>query len=411
MVDVSREPSHGETDSDSDVESDIADQYYSIEDFADIPPRPDSRLGFNECSLSSTLDWTRKLFKADSNHGSEPKNSSPTPDELSFPDSSSDDESVDCDSDLSDDSDLDIAEVSANFSFNHEHDLPPPSNPRFREISPTSAACTICPDSPQKYSCLPSPFSPHPIPDLKFSPTPVPQRHNYVHRGYSRSGLLHLKWFWAVREEEWTDYGTRLCDSHPYGGINPDEHDPETCPLPPLTIHPRRGDIAALRDPYCAHIDRALVTMPVWTMSKALWMFDVHMAIQSQSRAESVASDEDSDTSDMDMSLLTEFSDDSDLTLVESDCDSESSQSHRLPDTKKPAEDDDFEEIDLEPLSPSSPSSPRKKMQTHSPGWPQASSLPWQTSWYHRLDILFQIASYEKQQNGSTTRTRTPMLN
>ncbi|KIK68596.1 hypothetical protein GYMLUDRAFT_726054 [Collybiopsis luxurians FD-317 M1] len=71
---------------------------------------------------------------------------------------------------------------------------------------------------PLKYTCLPSPlslFSPcglsdHDSPLESFmSSVPLdaqPPRHLYTHRGHSRHALHYRKWFWALREDNWTRY-------------------------------------------------------------------------------------------------------------------------------------------------------------------------------------------------------------
>ncbi|PFH48022.1 hypothetical protein AMATHDRAFT_6198 [Amanita thiersii Skay4041] len=92
--------------------------------------------------------------------------------------------------------------------------------------------------------------------------------------------------------------------------------------LPPHTIHPRRGDLSALRDPYCAYADRCLVHLESWTLGKVWWMFDVHVAAAAAAAAAASAGgmsarccegEEGGEVGDE------EEGDDSDATLVESE--------------------------------------------------------------------------------------------
>lgn len=180
-----------------------------------------------------------------------------------------------------------------------------------------------------------------------------PSRHSYGNHGYSRHALYQIKGFWAAREDEWLQREARLNGSKSFDlfdDIPSELSHPRECystcdpsmaltfrpssprvppPLPPLSIHPRRGDISALRDPYCAHIDRCFVGMPLWTMSKTLWMFDLHSSSRSESDQLSgegfaEAGDYLPDEEQLPAELLDRpysagFSDDSDSTLVESD--------------------------------------------------------------------------------------------
>ncbi|KAF5368859.1 hypothetical protein D9758_002876 [Tetrapyrgos nigripes] len=216
------------------------------------------------------------------------------------------------------------------------------------------------PAIPEKYSSLPSPFSP----SFTISPTPIitPTRHIYGDHGHSRHSLYHQKWFWGAREEAWAQYSAHLNGSDAYAGMmktSPEEpvtlrfpllfssarttvpnsrrlwtdqdhhgdyghaHSTSTAvevedsgttlvpvsgqavlstfssaspqpqpqssspslsqspspplPLPPMTLHPRWGDLESLRDAWCVHMDRYFVGIPLWSIRKSLWMFDVHV--------------------------------------------------------------------------------------------------------------------------------------
>lgn len=100
--------------------------------------------------------------------------------------------------------------------------------------------------------------------------------------------------------------------------------------LPPMTIHPRRGDLTTLRDPYCIEIDRTFVSLPTWTIGKTLWMYDVHLASQDRARVDAELNDPsdayddtESESESLDTSSSAVFSDDSDATLVDSETESE----------------------------------------------------------------------------------------
>lgn len=150
----------------------------------------------------------------------------------------------------------------------------------------------------------PAPTTPLRLPSYKL---------NLNNHGYSRHALLHIKWFWTLREGKRAENDTEQSDLKAYGGTvnlgQPSHCDgyvpfrsstqrnlaqrfkmkspvqPNPSPtLPPMSIHPRRGDIASLRDPYCAHIDRCFVNLPSWTLAKTLYMFDVHVGYEWQNR-------------------------------------------------------------------------------------------------------------------------------
>lgn len=254
------------------------------------------------------------------------------------------------DSDSSSDEFDDIPEQTTKSGSNHLYSpsprpglpiaVPFPTKP----IAPASDLLEPAPRA--KFSCLPSPLSPAYSKHYSY-PSSGPSRHSYGNHGYSRYALFHLKWFWGMREDEWEEYNAGMHSSTAYGGLSflyegnqPDIplHSPGYPPanrksepqltqqLPPMTIHPRRGDLAALRDPYCMHIDRCFVGLPVWTLAKTLWMFDIHKGVQACTNSATVGMEPDEDNSDnesegdpMDTSTSADFSDDSDVTLVESD--------------------------------------------------------------------------------------------
>ncbi|KJA28857.1 hypothetical protein HYPSUDRAFT_622808 [Hypholoma sublateritium FD-334 SS-4] len=218
------------------------------------------------------------------------------------------------------------------------------STPRRAKEQPPSP-----PPTRHKHSCFPTLLSPTPA----GRPFPAQPRHKYHQHGYSRVALQNLKWFWSTREETWDGVSV---NAKAYGGIV--EATPETTrPQPTMAtttkkparalapepdsdsnvdcVYPRQGDIAALRDPYCADIDRCFANLPVWTMNKTLWMRDVHMAVQMRVVEDEESDEEDGDETEeeteddedgeLESLSSTHFSDDSDTTLVESESEAEAS--------------------------------------------------------------------------------------
>ncbi|KAG6837132.1 hypothetical protein H0H93_014037, partial [Arthromyces matolae] len=276
-----------------------------------------------------------------------------------------------------------------------------------------------------KFSCLPSPLSPrHTMPH---NPSPsfrhTPHRHRYRHHGHSRHALLHLKWFWACREDLWMEHKARMFEAKAYDGLSifssvspnlrlpggyvpvpphpsatPEPPPaPPTAQLPPLTIHPRRGDLSALHDPYSMHIDRYFVGMQLWTMSKTLWMFDVHMASgeltceEPKARVVDDLFEEPLEEDSIETSDSNAFSDDSDSTLVESDNEQDS-----------PRRDVSGSELSSETVN--DPKSYPEQDRDSPPDTPcfgaassQSKSSPaWATTWYHRWEVLLQLCVENK---------------
>ncbi|KAJ7485497.1 hypothetical protein FB451DRAFT_1554398 [Mycena latifolia] len=303
----------------------------------------------------------------------------------------------------------------------------PPSPPSPLEPYPAILPTTALPSFPRRptpvstsppavrtnYSCLPSPLSPNSEDRVRYT---NPLRHAYGHHGRSRHALLHLKYVWALREDQWDEHTSRIHDSYAYCAMAPPRAPPRDSapprmpsrnfvPVPPMTIHPRRGDLTALRDPYCAHMDRCFVGLPLWTMGKTLWMYDVHMLAEGRARASKVvdgnSEDEESEGESMAASMSTAgFSDDSDETLVES----ESERDVR-------SEDETLEEVDLDmdkddkdlkaPVSP--PRSRPAYLTSKRPPTLFASTSPsaplprWETSWYKRWEILIELVRLDTE--------------
>jgi len=182
-----------------------------------------------------------------------------------------------------------------------------------------------------KYSCFPTKLSPF----LAGRRAPVHQRHNYHHHGYSLVALEHVKSFWSMREQGNTENSPKA-----YGKISPSgittvhfgtrlREMALTQQAPVPSIHPRHGDIPALRDPYCVEVDRHFISVPSWTLVKMLWTYDLHLAAEGGTRLHIYWDEDISDAysePDWDISRSTSscnFSDDSEATLVDSETESE----------------------------------------------------------------------------------------
>ncbi|KAF8637768.1 hypothetical protein AX17_002592 [Amanita inopinata Kibby_2008] len=210
------------------------------------------------------------------------------------PDCSDSDTESDCSS--CDDSDDDL-EISLNYI------TLPPSRSRLSVpalVAPVARPAALPPPTSKSLTMDTEPPSMPPLHLPTF-------RLDHNNHGYSRHALLHLKWFWTLREGKWADYDSWVDDSKAYGGMadlgqpsHSDSYGPLRSPaqrnlvqhfknknlslhrpaLPPMSVHPRRGDIASLRDPYCTHIDRCFVHLPSWTLAKTLYMFDMHVGCE-----------------------------------------------------------------------------------------------------------------------------------
>ncbi|KAJ6473571.1 hypothetical protein C8R47DRAFT_1221382 [Mycena vitilis] len=439
------------------VESDIADEHHELDA---LPPRPNSRLGFNGAPVAparshkATLKWTRSLFQkiripsfpsADVDMDITAVSPDDDLDPLSLPalpsTSSLNLSAVDsCDDEYDSDSDdssgdSDVDPDSPTLLFPPIPPTTPPSSP-LPAVPPAPIALVPyavpppppCPrratPSPSRtkyysYSALPSPLSPTADSDAYTNTNPHPHRHAYGHHGRSRCALLHFKYLWALREDTWDAH----VNSYAYTGISSSPrntaaiprnhgHPPPPPPLPPLTIHPRRGDLRALRDPYPAHMDRCFAALPLWTLGKTLWMYDVHVGAAHRARMALVlelddkdkdkdresedeeretgdGDDEDSEGESMAASVSTAgFSDDSDETLVESESESGGERDGES--------DGGMEEIDLRDGAAKQEGVVKEgAFRTRSEYLaPPSASLPppqWETCAYKRWEILLEL--------------------
>ena len=197
--------------------------------------------------------------------------------------------------------------------------------------SPGSAAISVPPplvkslppsaSSPSRYSCAPTRFCPFGVKSQRTPPLHMQkhQRHLYANRGYSHEALEYVKSFWCMRQEGIKSDGGKayMEESKIARTVHPgaahqtqkrssvDESSP-TGSRPITTtatssstattttaslngtavpsIHPRRGDISALRDPQCAEADRIFDALGIWTISKMVWMVDVGVGIRKLER-------------------------------------------------------------------------------------------------------------------------------
>ncbi|KIL65479.1 hypothetical protein M378DRAFT_10843 [Amanita muscaria Koide BX008] len=192
----------------------------------------------------------------------------------------------DCSSCENEDDDFEFSLTSVALSSSK----PSSSTPTF--MAPVAHLSTSSTHSPRP----PSPTEPKPITPVRFPPF----RPSYSNHGYSRHALRHLKLFLAVREGKWAEDDAQMCDFKAYSGPGQSSQSsgfgpprisaqrnrlklktpPRNPTLPPMSVHPRRGDIAALGDLYSMHMDRCFVNMPSWTLAKTMYMFDVHIGYE-----------------------------------------------------------------------------------------------------------------------------------
>lgn len=423
----------------SEEEADIIHFRQDVENHDDEihpsrPLRPVSRLGFNRPALSagsperhethnSVVQWSRSLFqsigvsdlrlstlKTHSGNASETdtlRSAHSTPDigESSIPNLSNSEQGFESPygnavEDMAkyamverkpSTSPLPVSRLSFPFvtTPSPRHNKPPPS---------------LRPSRRHKYSCFPSSMSPEPA----AYPSPSHQRHSYRQHGYSRLALQHIKWFWSMREREWEDSNTDLRSVNIYS-VSPDAPHVQPVNLLPFninrvptpyahrtastTIHPRRGDISALRDPYSFHIDRCFAGLANWTFGKILWMLDMHTAMEKRKMEvdmEQDASDEESE-SELETSASTGFSDDSDCTLVESE--NESDLRNTILDSL--TINNDVEPPQILSVGYLDNTSWSQSVYTHSSKskkLDRKEDLPWPTNWYRRWALLVDIS-------------------
>ncbi|KAF9225921.1 hypothetical protein BS17DRAFT_571333 [Gyrodon lividus] len=281
-----------------------------------------------------------------------------------------------------------------------------------------SVCQTFFPTPPEWSPChAPTPVRPLPVPaqaavQERTHPSRISaQRLNYTHHGFSRSALLHRKSFWNSRHDEWMEWQshaeqdearrraletnsayTGITTVEPYvvGGPSPHIRIPpsglerDLQEYPPgkyeqdvhAPIYPRAGDISALRDPYCANVDRCFVKFPLWTIHKTLYVFDMHQRSAclkpSPDRADGQSIEDSSSSSIISPDTsVTSGDDDSDDTLV--------------------ADDEAVRKGDTPPESPSCSPSPRSSSRFL---WNGIGA--WELSWYARWELLIGLVQRDQ---------------
>ncbi|KAJ7185513.1 hypothetical protein C8R46DRAFT_1185227 [Mycena filopes] len=380
------------------AEADIADHHLQFDDDEDPPPRPTSRLSFNGEPVvpprPRRVSWTKNLFhkigipmrldmditraspadEDDDDDEFDPvslpilpslsASASPSVSDLDV-DEEYDDFGSDSDEGYSSgDSDIDL-DSPAEYGQGGSGDLllfPP-----VPQALPIPLPPLPSPPTRARYTALPSPLSPAASSPLRRCPTPM--RHAYGHHGHSRHALLHLKFLWALRE----DAALRPRPRFTRHNVPPQQPLPlPPLPLPPLTIHPRAGDLAALRDPYPAHMDRCFGGMPLFTMCKTIWMYDVHLGAAAGQRSD----DEDSSESGNESGS-------------EGDSESLASSQSASSDDTLVGEEEEVNLIDLH-----GEVEVEKPMKKPTP-YPRTTPV-WETSWYKRWEVLLELVRIER---------------
>ena len=270
---------------------------------------------------------------------------------------------------------------------------------------------------------------PSPLGRQEGSSTPAPPRRSPVsriaayrayhrHHGYSRQSLLHAKWFWSTREGEWQQTSAKPVSGaadassqeevsaclrtltpstqQNFRGTRPpafEGDDEERATSPSVTAFPRRGDITALRDPYCVEADRCFAHVPIWTLAKVLWVHDMHAL--SQPKVETPAPeteddpfDEVSSVASFDTATSVDFSDDSESTLVDSESEWESGYFKGWESPRRQAASSSTSSLDVSPLA-------WTKEVYLKPLRSSSSSRP--PNWYRRWEVLLDLSKSEKR--------------
>ena len=282
-----------------------------------------------------------------------------------------------------------------------------------------------------------------------FSYQPDPRRHEYRHRGYSRHALAHIKWFWVTREDEWETRSGPVRPSKPQldesflktalddplataGPSIPRRRTPlhpvhqSQHELPPMTIHPRRGDLSSLRDPYCMKVDRSFAVLPTWTIGKTLWMYDVHLASRDRASVEvpnNDMTDPYDDTESESESLgacssSASHNDDSDATLVDSETENDFSpggsssdiswdpcvdgKGYMSPrDTYSPTSSAILSDSPDLSISPSLESAWSRSAYSEPSSNSEACHSSWAKDWYQRWQCMIEVSNRRRSYEGN----------
>ena len=250
----------------------------------DIPPRPQSRMGFrkNKSARRNRLQQDRPLHRLQETAGATSPHS---------PDSDEDTADSDTSDEWSTDSDSDTNTTLSN-------DLRPCSTVPL--TSPPILVPDAFPDQGLPNLTIQTDLPVHP---------PPPLRPMFPHHGLSRSALQHQKWLWNTRYDEWmqwrADVESAEAEMGPYGGISsavtieppPLWRSRAPSPMPPEVEHspvgkkaelnekifPRTGDITALHDPQVARLDQTFSNYPLCTIQKVLFVCCMDTAARGRS--------------------------------------------------------------------------------------------------------------------------------
>ena len=239
---------------------------------SDVPPRPQSRIGFRRNKSFKTRQTDRASFHVDD----------------ATPSVNSDEDTAD--SETSDEWSTDSDTSDTTYSSDLPSCFPPPTTP------PPILVPDAFPEQEEE-ECVPSPSiipSELPMPTHRHRPMLFP------HHGLSRSALQHQKWLWNTRYDEWMQWradvdSAEAAEMGAYGGITGPAAAIE--PPPPLRrcsrassspvlpeygaaagtktemnekIFPRTGDLTDLHDPQVVRLDQTFCNYPLWTIQKVL---------------------------------------------------------------------------------------------------------------------------------------------
>ncbi|KAJ2934135.1 hypothetical protein H1R20_g2943, partial [Candolleomyces eurysporus] len=295
------------------------------------------------------------------------------------------------------------------FPFNSRHKLVPPGPP-----SPPSPIPKPSHEPPprRKHEHRPSPLgraSESSATASVATPTSALRKPTARYHGYSGHSLLFSKWVWSTRQAQYEARATSEADgnaasvcealpkmltTHPnylrlrrMRSFYTEEKRPAQ---PPLTVYPRQGDIAALRDPYCARADRSFAGVPLWTLRKIVCLYALLLAKQEDAFEEAGS----------------EVSFGTDSTLVDSDTEWDIST------TCSSRHDDDTIHSDHAPISKGNllslavhrahvePDVPTDHMSTivwlckfyRKPSFKLSPNQTWPSSWYGLWEVLIELA-------------------
>ena len=248
----------------------------------EIPPRPQSRIGFRRSKPSKIKQRpqpNRTLLPIQDTTGATPS-----------PGADSDEDTPDSDTSDEWSTDSDTSDTTLSNDFR-------PCSP-----IPTTPLPIVVPDA----------FPDHDSPGLAITTdlpmhSPPPFRPMYPHHGLSRSALQHQKWLWNTRYDEWMQWQAEVesAEMGAYGGVSntatieppPLRRYRASSPVPPEPeytpvgtkmqlnekIFPRTGDITALHDPQVARVDQTFCNYPLWTIQKVLFVCNMDTAARGKS--------------------------------------------------------------------------------------------------------------------------------